>query len=83
MIQSDTELRATLDRIARFQAQILRLRQTETNLVNYRDSSSGFLAELDRMQLAVREYFSIPPTDLASLALQGIPFSVAGPATSR
>jgi hypothetical protein len=65
MIQNDTELRATLDRIARFQAQILHLRQTEANPVNYRASSSGFLAELDRMQLAVREYFSTPPADLA------------------
>ena len=65
MIQNDIELRATLERIARFQAQVLLLRQTETNPVNYRASSSGFLAELDRMQLAVREYFSIPPTDLA------------------
>ena len=58
MIQNDTELRATLARIARFQAQILHLRQTETNPANYRAASSGFLAELDRMQLAVREYFS-------------------------
>ena len=65
MIQNDTELHATLDRISRFQAQILHLRQTETNPANYRASSSGFLAELDRMQLAVREYFSTPPTDFA------------------
>jgi hypothetical protein len=65
MIQNDVELRAMLDRIAHFQAQILHLRQTETNPANYRASSAGFLAELDRMQLDVRDYFSIPPADLA------------------
>jgi hypothetical protein len=32
----------------------------ETNLANYRLSASGFLAEIDRMQLEVREYLSVP-----------------------
>jgi hypothetical protein len=36
----------------------------ETNPTNYRLSASGFIAEIDRMQLEVREYLSIlpPPT---------------------
>ena len=32
---------------------------------NYRGSVSGFLAEIDRMQLEVREYLSIHPAEAA------------------
>ena len=60
MIRSDTELTATLERIRQLQQQVALLRKTETNPVNYRLSSSGFIAEIDRMQLAVREYLSTP-----------------------
>ena len=56
MIRSDTELTATLERIRQLQQQVALLRRTETNPVNYRLSSSGFIAEIDRMQLEVREY---------------------------
>src|SRR5262245_32912187 len=45
-----------LDRIRYFQQQIAQLRKVETNLTNYRLSVSGYLAELDRMNLEVREY---------------------------
>ncbi len=60
MIGSDTELTATLERIRQLQQQVALLRKTEINPVNYRLSSSGFIAEIDRMQLAVREYLSTP-----------------------
>ena len=60
MIRSDAELTATLERIRRLQQQVALLRSTETNPINYRLSSSGFIAEIDRMQLAVREYLSTP-----------------------
>jgi hypothetical protein len=60
MIGSDTELTATLERIRHLQQQLALLREVETNPVNYRLSSSGFIAEIDRMQLAVREYLSTP-----------------------
>lgn len=60
MIASDTELTATLERIRHLQQQLALLRKAETNLVNYRLSASGFIAEIDRMQLAVREYLSTP-----------------------
>ncbi|HET6882467.1 MAG TPA: hypothetical protein VFI31_20035 [Pirellulales bacterium] len=60
MITNDQQLEATLQRIAWFQRQIAQLRKTESNPVNYRASASGFLAEIDRMQLEVREYFSQP-----------------------
>ena len=63
MIQNDEQLKTTLERIAWFQQQVAQLRKTETNPVNYRASVSGFLAEIDRMQLQVREYFSLHPSE--------------------
>jgi hypothetical protein len=63
MISTDQEMEATLERIRRFQAQVAQLRKAETNPVNYRLSASGFLAEIDRMQLEVREYLSLHPTE--------------------
>jgi hypothetical protein len=63
MIANDQELKTTLERIAWFQQQIAHLRRTETNPVNYRASSSGFLAEIDRMQLEVRDYLSFLPAE--------------------
>jgi hypothetical protein len=64
MIANDHELHVTLERIARFQAQVTHLRQVEVNPANYHAAASGFLAEIDRMQLEVREYLSIHPTEL-------------------
>jgi hypothetical protein len=68
MIANDRELQTTLERIAWFQQQVAHLRRTETNPVNYRAAVSGFLAEMDRMQLAVREYFSFLPNETAGAA---------------
>ena len=65
MIRSDQELEAMLERIRCFQAQLGHLRKVETNPVNYRLSASGFLAEIDRMQLEVREYLSLPAVEAA------------------
>lgn len=65
MLNNDQELQTTLDRIAWFQKQVAQLRKTETNPLNYRAAVSGFLAEIDRMQLEVREYFSFLPTEAA------------------
>ena len=62
MIRNDNELSTTLDRIRYVQNQLVLLRQAETNLFNYRLSSSGFITEVDRMQLEVREYLSTPAT---------------------
>ena len=63
MIANDQEMETTLDRIRRFQSQLAHLRKMETNPVNYRLSASGFLAEIDRMQLEVREYLSLHPAE--------------------
>ena len=68
MIANDQELNTTLDRIQRFQAQVVHLRKVETNPTNYHLAASGFLAEIDRMQLEVREYLSFHPTELAASA---------------
>jgi len=65
MIHSDVELHATLERIAHFQRQLEHLRRVETSPVNYRLSASGFLAEIDRMNLEVREYLSLHPSEFA------------------
>jgi hypothetical protein len=68
MIHSDEELHAALNRIAYMQAQLAKLRMVETNAANYHASASGFLREIDRMQLEVREYLSMHPTELISPA---------------
>ena len=65
MIATDQELKITLERIKKFQDQVSQLRNVETNTENYHASVSGFLAESDRMQLEVREYLSIHPTEFA------------------
>lgn len=67
MIGNDQELNVTLDRIAQFQAQVTHLRNTEANPVNFRAAVSGFLAEIDRMQLEVREYLSLHPQELSAV----------------
>jgi hypothetical protein len=65
MIADDQELTVTLDRIAIMQEQVAHLRRVETNPKNYHAAVSGFLAEIDRMQLEVREYLSVHPAELA------------------
>jgi len=73
MIANDNELRVTTERIARMQAQVAELRRVETNPTNYHAASSGFLAEIDRMQLEVREYLSVHPDDPSLRAEQSDP----------
>ena len=64
MIANDNELQVTLERIARMQKQVTELRRKETNPANYRLSVSGYLAEIDRMQLEAREYLELHPAEL-------------------
>ncbi len=63
MIQNDQELEAMKERIRYFQNQVEKLRQVETNPQNYRLSAGGYLAEIDRMNLEVREYLSLHPSE--------------------
>ncbi|MDQ3256712.1 MAG: hypothetical protein M3R15_22945 [Acidobacteriota bacterium] len=68
MIKNNEELEATLEWIRRFQRQVEHLRQVETNPENYRLSAGGYLAEVDRMNLEVREYLSLHPSELTEQA---------------
>jgi hypothetical protein len=61
MISNEQEFNATLERIAYIQKQVVHLRQVEKNPENYRLSVDGFLAELDRMNLEIREYLWLHP----------------------
>lgn len=65
VISNDQELNVTLNRISTLQQQVAHLRAVESNPANYHASAAGFLAEIDRMQLEVREYLSLHPTELA------------------
>lgn len=64
MIQNDQELQAMKERIAYFQQQVETLRRVEINAQNYRASAGGFLAEIDRMNLEIREYLSLHPSEV-------------------
>ena len=64
MIQTEQEYETTMERVALFRPQIEHPRRTETNPDNYRLSASGYLAELDRMLLEVREFLWSDPADL-------------------
>lgn len=68
MIRNDQEFKVTLDRISKFQMQVAHLRNTETNPANFHASVSGFLTEIDRMQLEVREYLSVHPREFEATA---------------
>lgn len=64
MIKNDVELQATKERINLFWQMIDAIRKTEKNSENYRASAGGFLAEIDKMNLEVREYLSLHPSEL-------------------
>lgn len=53
-----------LKRISYFQQQVAKLREVETNPKNYKMSAGGYLAELDRMNLEVREYLWSHPSEI-------------------
>ena len=68
MIKNNQELETTLERIRYFQQQVEKLRQVEANPHNYRLSAGGYLAEIDRMNLEVREYLWLHPSELKGQA---------------
>jgi len=63
------QLTIALERIHWFYEQVQQIRKTETNPVNFRAAVSGYLAEIDRMQLEVREYLHFLPTEVQSPAV--------------
>ncbi len=68
MIKNDQELQTTMERAKRFQQQVEKLREVETNPTNYRLSAGGYLAEIDRMYLEIREYLWLHPSEINSQA---------------
>lgn len=66
MIRNDKELRVTLDRIQEFQQIVQHLRASEPDPENYKAAVEGYLAEIDRMNLEVREYLAAHPNELRS-----------------
>ena len=66
MISDDKELQTTQERVRQFQLQVANLRRAEPNPENYRLAVSGYLAELDRMSLEIREYLWSHPKDSQS-----------------
>ena len=66
MIRNDVELQATVERINQFWRRVENIRRVETD-PTYRLSAGGFLAEIDRMTLEVREYLSLHPTEVPAL----------------
>ena len=67
MIGNEQELQVTLERIGHFQTQLAHLRKTESSPANYHAAASGFLAEIDRMQLEVRDFLGTHPAELEIL----------------
>lgn len=68
MIQNDEELKATQERIARFQAWLLGIRQT-TDPEDFRAMSSGYRLEIERMQAEVLDYL-LNPNQIVNQALE-------------
>ena len=69
MIKNDKELEVTQERIRQFERQVAQIRKTATNGENHRMSAAGFLAEIDRMNLEIRDYlWSVPAERSVSAA---------------
>ena len=63
VISNDRELEITQERIRQLERQVAQIRKTETNGENYRMSAAGFLADIDRMNLEIRDYLWSLPTE--------------------
>ena len=68
MIKNDQELETAQERVRQFERQVAQIRNTETNVDNYRMSAAGFLAEIDRMNLEIREYLWSLPAERSATA---------------
>ena len=61
MINNDRELEVMQVRIRQLEQQVAQIRKTATDNENYRLSAAGFLAEIDRMNLEIRDYLWSDP----------------------
>ena len=68
MINNDHELEVTQARIHRLEQQVANIRKAATDSENYRLSAAGFLTEIDRMNLEVRDYLWSFPVEHAAAA---------------
>ena len=69
MIKNDRELEVTQERIRQFERQVAQIRKVETDPESYHLSAAGFLAEIDRMNLEIRDYlWSLPLEKSAVIA---------------
>ena len=71
MISTVLELQTTQERIQPFQRQVARLREVEANPENYHASAAGYLAEIDRMTLEVREFLWSHPQERSGTTVPG------------
>jgi len=69
MIKNDRELEVTHERILHFERQVSQLRRTETTPDNYLASAGGLLAEIDRMNLEIRDYLWSHPSERSAGAV--------------
>jgi hypothetical protein len=69
MIKNDHELEVTQERILHFERQVAQIRRTETNKENYLMSARGLLAEVDRMNLEIRDYLWSHPAERSAAAV--------------
>jgi len=60
MIQNDSELQATQERILRFERFLCEARKT-TAPANYQVMAEGYFQEIDKMCAEIREYLSHAP----------------------
>ena len=65
MIKSNEQRKTTMERLARFQQQVIALRDAATSPENDLASAGGYLAEIDRMLLEVRYDLWAPPANLS------------------
>jgi hypothetical protein len=69
VINNDHERAVTQERILRIERQVAQIHRTETNMENYRMSAGGPLAEIDRMNLEIRDYLWSHPTERSPAAV--------------
>ena len=68
MINNDQELAVTQERALQRERQVAAIRRTERNPENYRLSAGSFLAEIDRMNLEIRDYLWSHPVTAEAVA---------------
>ena len=69
MIENDHQLEIAQNRVVQLVRQVAQIRKAATDNENYRLSAAGFLAEIDRMNLEVRDYLWSLPVEHATSAV--------------